>query len=165
MNRTRIQGLTREQFLAQAGLVWDSAFGKASSSKAVLELSIVAKNLSKGSPAYDFEKQKPEPMLPMNVPEMLEQSAATYRERNEIYGDNYKNFGKWTSQLFPNGLTVKTVDDWNRLGVLVQKMSKLSRYAETYESGGHDDSLLDDAVYTTMLRELDKEALDESDIV
>lgn len=91
------------------------------------------------------------------VPEMLEASATTYRERNKFYGNNYKNFGEWVSRLFPEGVTVKTPEEWNRMGVLIQKLSKLSRYAEQYEKGGHDDSLLDDVVYTTMLRELDSQ--------
>lgn len=92
------------------------------------------------------------------VPNMLRQSAETYEERNKIYGNNYKNFGKVMIGLFPKGVKVETVDDWNRMGVFVQMMSKLTRYAENFTKGGHDDSLLDLSVYSSMLRELDMEA-------
>jgi len=92
------------------------------------------------------------------VPNMLRQSAETYEERNKIYGNNYKNFGKVMVGLFPKGVKVETVDDWNRMGVFVQMMSKLTRYAENFTKGGHDDSLLDLSVYSSMLRELDMEA-------
>ena len=91
------------------------------------------------------------------VPEMLRESADTYAERNKIYGDNYKEFGKVMLALFPNGVNLKTVADHNRFGVFTQMVSKLTRYAPAFTWGGHDDSLLDLSVYTTMLRELDKE--------
>jgi hypothetical protein len=57
--------------------------------------------------------------------------------------------------LFPDPLLLTTEQDWNRLGVFVQVLSKVSRYAENFNRGGHDDSLLDMAVYAAMLRELD----------
>lgn len=90
-----------------------------------------------------------------NVPEMLREAAATYEERNKLYGDNYKNFGKVMVGMFPNGLAVRSESDWNRLGVFVQIASKMTRYAEQFTKGGHDDSLLDMSVYANMLRELD----------
>ncbi len=97
-------------------------------------------------------------MKPKTVPEMLEESAETFRQRAEIYGDNYKQFGEVMAVLFPNGVEIKTKDNWNRLGVFIQKISKLTRYVNNWDHGGHDDSLLDDAVYTTMLRELDRDS-------
>jgi len=94
----------------------------------------------------------------MLVPDMLEEAAETYRERNKIYGDNYKNFGSVMQSLFPGGIECRSVKDFNRLGVLVQVVSKLGRYCEQFEAGGHGDSLLDLAVYSQMLRELDEES-------
>ena len=92
------------------------------------------------------------------VPEMLREAAETYEERNELYGDNYKRFGEMMVSLFPRGLHITTIDDWNRLGVFVPIVSKISRYAENFKIDGHDDSLLDISVYSNMLRELDNEA-------
>lgn len=91
------------------------------------------------------------------VPEMLQEAAAIYEERSNLYGDNYKNFGKIMVGLFPNGFESKTIEDWNRLGIFIQIASKLTRYAVRLRSGGHDDSLLDLSVYANMLRELDFE--------
>ena len=93
----------------------------------------------------------------MRVPEMLREGAATYEERNALYGDNYRNFGRVMRALFPRDIECQTADDYNRLGVIVQIVGKLGRYCEQFEAGGHDDSLLDLAVYSQMLRELDEE--------
>lgn len=91
------------------------------------------------------------------VPETLRDLAKLYEQRNKVYGNNYKKFGNILFALFPDGLTFKDADDFNRLGVFVQLMSKLSRYTENFNKGGHADSLDDLAVYTMMLQELDGE--------
>lgn len=90
-------------------------------------------------------------------PAFLRDAAKIYEERNKLYGDNYKQFGKWANELFPNGLVVSGEEEWNRLGIFVQIMSKLSRYAQNFNRGGHEDSLDDMAVYAMMLKELDRE--------
>jgi len=92
-----------------------------------------------------------------SVPDMLRQGADVYEQRNKVYGNNYKDFGLVMAGLFPAGMSFHTVNDYNRLGIFVQIVSKLGRYANMFSLGGHDDSLLDLAVYTTMLRELDAE--------
>lgn len=91
------------------------------------------------------------------VPEALRKAAEIYEQRNALYGDNYKRFGPVMKLLFPDGLTIKYDDDWNRIGILVQMVSKLTRYAQNFKAGGHEDSLDDLAVYTMMLRELDED--------
>lgn len=78
----------------------------------------------------------------------------TYTERNKTYGDNYKKFGHVMQALFPHGVTINSAEQWNRFGVLIQKVSKLSRYVTNpYE--GHLDSVHDDICYSAMLEELD----------
>lgn len=89
----------------------------------------------------------------MKVPLILEKAAATYRQRNKLYGDNYKHFGEVMKGLFPNGLTINSVGDWNRLGIIVMVVSKLGRYTNIF-SKGHKDSAHDAAVYSAMLEEL-----------
>jgi hypothetical protein len=89
------------------------------------------------------------------VPEMLRDAAAIYEERNKLYGDNYKRFGYIMAELFPQGLMLRGPDDFNRFGIFVQMVSKLTRYSENLARGGHADSLDDLAVYTMMLQELD----------
>ena len=93
---------------------------------------------------------------PPRAPEFLEEAAATYRQRSEVYGDTYLKFGPVMDALFPKGMVMVTADDFQRLGVFVQCVSKLARYAENITTGGHADSALDLITYAAMLRELTK---------
>lgn len=90
----------------------------------------------------------------MNAADILDAAADTYRERNKLYGDNYKHFGAACVAMFPHGLTLRTAGDWNRLGVFIQATSKLTRYAQNFSRGGHIDSAHDLSVYAAMLQEL-----------
>lgn len=87
--------------------------------------------------------------------EMLKDLAAIFAERNPIYGDNFIHFGKIMTGLFPDGLALKTEDDFIRIGMFVQIVSKVSRYAPNLVGGGHADSLDDIAVYAQMLQYYD----------
>jgi hypothetical protein len=87
----------------------------------------------------------------------MERGAATYRERNKRYGNNYKRFGEIMMALFPDGLTINTVEHWNRMGVIHMIIAKMSRYV-TDPKRGHLDSAHDMGVYSFMLEELDAEA-------
>lgn len=89
------------------------------------------------------------------VPEMLKTAASIYEERNKLYGTNYKRIGFIMMRLFPEGLKITTSEDFNRLGIFVQLMAKVTRYAAQFQAGGHKDSLDDMAVYAMMLQELD----------
>lgn len=97
----------------------------------------------------------------MRPQDSLRQSADVFEERGRVYGDAYKNFGHVLMALRPNGFAIRTVEDANRLGVFVQILSKIVRYANQFEAGGHDDSLLDLSTYAAMLRELDAEGRQE----
>jgi hypothetical protein len=88
------------------------------------------------------------------VPEILRQCAATYEERNKLYGDNYKKFGHVMKAIFPKGVPIYTPEEFNRFGIFVQCVSKMTRYAESLGSGGHKDSAHDLSVYAAMLEEL-----------
>lgn len=89
------------------------------------------------------------------VPERLADLGALYRERNALYGDNYKQFGHVMARLFPGGVQLKTADDFNRFALFMHVQHKISRYAQQFASGGHPDSLDDAAVYAQMLQEID----------
>jgi hypothetical protein len=92
------------------------------------------------------------------VPEILRDGAATYEERNEIYGDNYKNFGKLFLSLFPDGEIplVSNAQDAVRLNLIMMVAAKLQRYAYNFDNGGHLDSAHDMIVYAAMLEEMTK---------
>ena len=91
------------------------------------------------------------------VPEMLREAAETYEERNQLYGDNYRFFGDIMKALFPHSINLSSTNDYSRYALLLLMAMKLDRYAKQFDQGGHDDSLLDLAVYSQMLRELDIE--------
>jgi len=91
----------------------------------------------------------------MKPQDSLRQSADVFEERGRVYGDAYKNFGHVLMALRPNGFAIRNIEDANRLGVLTQIVMKIARYANQFEAGGHDDSLLDLSTYAAMLRELD----------
>lgn len=95
------------------------------------------------------------------VAQELKDKAALYEQRNAIYGDNYKRWGNMVQAIMLE-VTLKTPDDFNRFGVLVQLFSKMSRYAIQFENGGHADSLDDLSVYAMMLKELDKDAAERA---
>jgi hypothetical protein len=92
-----------------------------------------------------------------SVGDMLRESGDVFDQRNALYGDNYKRFGPIIDAIFPAGVHLSGPDDFRRFGVLVQVISKLSRYCNNFAVGGHDDSLLDLCTYSAMLRELDQE--------
>ena len=88
--------------------------------------------------------------------DFLEKALKTYKERNKTYGDNYFKFGRVIKELFPDGITLTTEADFNRFGCLVQIVSKISRYANSFKEGGHKDSAHDLGVYAFIQEELDE---------
>lgn len=91
---------------------------------------------------------------PKRAPDLLAAAAETFRERNALYGDNYLRFGDIMAQMFPRGVTLATAADFNRFGQLFMCMCKITRYAEQFATGGHQDSARDLCVYAAMLEEM-----------
>jgi len=77
---------------------------------------------------------------------VLRIGADIYEERNKLYGDNYKHFGKVMRGMFPTGATLITEEDWTRIGIFIQAVSKMTRYGQSFERKGHPDSLDDCSV-------------------
>lgn len=98
----------------------------------------------------------PERLFVPTVPDALAALGAIYRERNKKYGNNYMHFGTTMAGIFPNGVTLKTAEDFNRFCIFIQVVSKFTRYGQTFAEGGHADSLDDTSVYAQMLREYDQ---------
>lgn len=88
-----------------------------------------------------------------SAPDILESGAETYRERNKVYGDNYKQFGYVMDALFPAGYTAESPAEWNRLGLLIQIVNKLGRLTTDIDNP-HIDSIHDIMVYAAMLEEI-----------
>ena len=91
----------------------------------------------------------------MTVPEALAKLGEIYAERNAVYGDDYLHHGELMVILFPEGLTLKTVEDFNRYALLKDIMTKVARYMPNFTRGGHKDSLDDLSVYAQMLQSID----------
>lgn len=84
--------------------------------------------------------------------EILDEMANTFRERNKVYGDNYKRVGEVMMAMFPNGIALRTAEDFNRWHLFELQIVKLTRFAN---SGlVHKDSIHDEAVYGAMVESL-----------
>lgn len=96
-----------------------------------------------------------------SVPQALSDLGKLYNDRNNLYKSNYLNFGKTLAALLPDGITLKTPEEFNRFALFMQLLHKQSRYAHSILKGGHPDSLDDLAVYAQMLQEFDGLTRDE----
>lgn len=86
---------------------------------------------------------------------VLKEMIETSEQRGSLYGKSYEKFGDVAMALWPNGIAVKSKDDFVKLGIIVQIIGKLVRY--TGAEGGHVDSAHDMAVYSAMLQLVTKE--------
>lgn len=93
--------------------------------------------------------------------ELLQDAINTRISRNAeyqepVFGGAYIQHGHVMRALFPSGIVLATPSDQSRYQILNTIVSKLIRYANNFENGGHDDSAKDNSVYFAMLRELDE---------
>lgn len=77
------------------------------------------------------------------IKEIFDQSFETFKDRDGTYGDAHSRHGKILEILFPEGLHLKGKDDFCRFMFLNGTISKINRYANTFQNGGHEDSLID----------------------
>lgn len=96
--------------------------------------------------------------------EFLREGAQTFEDRNKVYGNNYLNVGGAMAALFPDGVSLKTADDFNRFHIFMLGIVKVSRYANNWNAGGHADSIHDNTVYSAMLESIDNEIRKRDDI-
>jgi len=91
--------------------------------------------------------------LPCSDPEfVMVDMLKTFKERNKIYGDNWKRIGCVLEALFPDGVTIKTAKEHNRYHLFMMIMVKITRLSTT--NINHIDSAHDIAVYSAMLESL-----------
>ena len=86
---------------------------------------------------------------------VLREMADTFDARNAVYGDNYRMVGHVMAAFFPEGVTLKTPEDYEVFHLFELKIVKLTRFV----IGGmtHQDSIHDDAVYAAMIEAILKE--------
>lgn len=93
----------------------------------------------------------------VSVPGLLRCNANLFESRNAEYGTSYKQIGHVLKSYFPDGLNLKTEEDFLRFAQFHMIAGKLGRYATNFNKGGHQDSLDDISVYSAMLNEIDME--------
>lgn len=88
--------------------------------------------------------------------------AETFRERGKVYKDNYLRMGGVMTALFPEGIVLKTEQEFIKWHLLDWTIGKLTRFATTGMT--HIESIHDAAVYLAMLEaELLNEAKENVD--
>lgn len=97
----------------------------------------------------------PPPSPKLTAADILGEMADTYRERNKVYGDNFRIVGKVLADLHPDGATQLSASDHELYHLWSLLVVKLSRFAV----GGltHLDSIHDLSVYAAMIEALLRE--------
>lgn len=94
------------------------------------------------------QKQFAKPVFKKDAGMILDEMADTFRQRNAVYGDNFRMVGKLMAVLFPNGVP-KEVLHSDQFHLFELKLVKLSRFAISNLT--HQDSIHDDGVYSAMI--------------
>lgn len=83
--------------------------------------------------------------------DILDEMASTFRERNAVYGDNFRMVGKMMAVLFPKGVPPEVLHS-DQFHLFELKLVKLSRFA--ISNLKHLDSIHDDGVYSAMIESI-----------
>lgn len=86
-----------------------------------------------------------------DVPSILRGAAATFEERNAVYGSNYTMVAPVMKVLFPNGVPpdLVTTHRWHLFELMIVKLSRFAISGLT-----HQDSIRDLTVYAAMVESL-----------
>jgi len=111
-----------------------------------------------GADAYELgptQGARPAPNLNIELAsDILAAGAATYAERNKVYGENYRMVAPIMKVLFPYGVPAGVIhsDKWHMFELLVVK---ITRFATSRLE--HQDSIHDAMVYAAMIEASIKE--------
>lgn len=107
--------------------------------------------------SYNKGSKKVQKKKVIKTPDQILKSAAgLFKSKNDEYGAGYKQLGDILFSLFPDGLALNSKDDFCRWATYTMILAKVNRYAQNFEGGGHEDSLVDLMVNSSMLIELDQ---------
>lgn len=90
-----------------------------------------------------------------DVSERLKNLSEIFKERDKVYKDNYKNVGNVFSSMFPDGVFLRTKEEFNRFYLFMMVVHKLTRASKTFPLKLHADSLDDLSIYAQLLRHYD----------
>jgi hypothetical protein len=93
---------------------------------------------------------------PNTVPQYLMEAAELYKSKNALYGNSYRKTGMLLEILFPDGIELKTSDDFNRFSVFTLLLGKIARYSNHWDNTDTEDTMTDLSVYAMMQKELDE---------
>lgn len=86
-----------------------------------------------------------------SVDRILNEAAETFKERNAVYGSNYKMVGQLMKVLFPGGVSPELLHS-DMFHLFELKLVKISRFAISGMT--HVDSIHDDCVYSAMIESI-----------
>jgi len=92
----------------------------------------------------------------MIIADMLAEAEKINKERHEVYKLGYEVHGQVMKVLFPDGLRLKTAEDFTRFYLFDNIVAKLVRVTTNLDHL-HKDSILDLGVYAFMLAQYDKD--------
>ena len=92
-----------------------------------------------------------------SVLSILESAVETFKSRNSVYGDLFDISGNAIADLFPEGIELKTPEEFGRFAQFLLCYGKLARYAVNLKTGGHADSAHDLIVSAAILERLTKQ--------
>jgi hypothetical protein len=111
-------------------------------------------------PPRQFEEEvgdlKPPAVVPPSFGDRFNELAQIHEDRANLYGDDYLRAGTSLAAIFPQGVVLRTAEDFNRLALFIRVHDKLLRYANCFDDGGHQDSLDDISIYAQLLRHADE---------
>jgi len=91
----------------------------------------------------------------ISADQILQQMAETYRERNVVYGDNFRAVGPVLALLHPKGVNLDDDKDHELFHLWSLVIVKITRFANSGLT--HEDSAHDAAVYLAMIEAILKE--------
>lgn len=91
----------------------------------------------------------------MTPDQILLELSEFFKTKNALYGSTYLQFGEIMTIMFPNGMVLKTAEDFNRFSLINHIMNKIMRSSALFHEGGSSDSNRDLAVYAAMLEAIE----------
>ncbi len=101
-------------------------------------------NLSVGKPVQTVSHE--------TAADFLAQGAATFRERNAVYQDNWIIYGAVMAALFPDGIELRTPEENAKFSIMSQMVSKITRFSSSGMT--HRDSVHDLSVYCAIMESI-----------
>jgi len=91
-----------------------------------------------------------------NFSEIIDSAKKTHEERGKQYGEmGWLNHAAVLKAMFPEGLTLKTEEEFGRFALFNLQLTKIIRYSKSIDRGGHQDSTHDLGVYSFLLEQYD----------